>query len=79
MRACRFYRDLDVDSTDSTVAPDEESGRGSRIIFQGKSSSQETPAQETSTHSVVDVGDTDHGHGPLSECFRSLLPQLAFM
>jgi len=66
--------------TDSTVAPDEESGGGSRIVFQGKTNeSQEPPAPETSTPGAVDVDDTDHGHGPSSECFRSLLPRLAFM
>jgi len=71
------YRDLDVDWTDSTVAPDEESGGGSQIAFQGKAGEdQELPAQETSTPGVVDVGDADHGHGPPSECLRSLLSGL---
>jgi len=74
------YQDLDVDWTDLTVAPDEESGGGPWIVFQGKTNEgQEPPAPETSIPGAVDVGDTDHGHGPSSECFRSLLPRLAFM
>ena len=65
-----FLPDLGVDWTDSTVAPDEESGGGSRIVSHGKTSEdQELPAPETSTPGVMDVGDTDHGHGPLSERF----------
>jgi len=76
----RSHQDLDVDWTDLTVAPDEESGGVSQIIFQGKSDEvQEPPAPETSTPGAVDVGDTDHGHDPSSERFRSLLPRLAFM
>jgi len=73
-------QDLDVDWTDSTVTPDEESSGVSRIVFQGKTDEvQEPPAPETSTPGAVEVGDTDHGHGPLSERFRSPLPRLAFM
>ena len=76
----RSYQDLDVDWTDSTVAPDEESGGGSRIVSHGRTGEdQELPAPETSTPGVVDVGDTDHGHGPSSEFFRSLLPRLVFV
>ena len=76
----RSYRDLDVDWTDSTVAPDEESGGGSRIVSHGKTSGdQELSAPETLAPGVVDVGDTDHGLRQLSERFRSLLPWLAFM
>jgi len=57
------------------MAPDEENGGGRRIVFQGKTrEGQEPPAPETSTSGAVDVGDTDHEHGPSSECFRSLLP-----
>jgi len=74
------YRDLDLDWTDSAVAPDEESGGGSQIAFQGKAGKdQELPAQETSTPGVVDVGDTDHEHRPSSECPRSSLTGLTFM
>ena len=52
------------------MAPDEESGGGSRIVSHGKTSEdQELPAPETSTPGAMDVGDTDHGHGPLSERF----------
>jgi len=76
----RSYQDLDVDWTDSTVALDEESSGVSRIVFQGKTDEvQEPPAPETSTPGTVDVGDTNHGHDPLSERFQPLLPQLAFM
>jgi len=66
----RSYQDLDVDWTDSTVAPDEENSRVPRIVFQGKADEvQEPPAPETSIPGAVDVGDTDHGHGPSSERF----------
>jgi len=75
----RSYQDLDVDWTDSAVAPDEKNGGGPRIVFQGKTrEGQEPPAPETSTSGAVDVGDTDHEHGLSSECFRSPLPRLAF-
>jgi len=75
----RSHRDPDPDWTDSTMAPDEENGGGPRIVFQGKTrEGQEPPAPETSTSGAVDVGDTDHEHGPSSECFRSLLSRLAF-
>jgi len=71
----RSYRDPDADWTDWTMALDEENGGGSRIVFQGKNNEgQEPPAPETSTPGVVDVGDTDHGHGPSGGCFRFLLP-----
>jgi hypothetical protein len=65
----RASRDLEVDSTDSTVALDEESTRGPRIVLQGKTSEdQELPAPETSIPSAV-VGDTDHGCGPSGKRF----------
>ena len=67
----RSYQDLEVDWTDSIVALDENSSKGSRIVFQGKTSEdQEFSAQETSTPDAV-VGDTDHGHGTSSEWVRS--------
>ena len=73
------HQDLEVDSTDSTVAPDGESSRGSRIVFQGKTDEdQELPAPEISTPDAV-VSDTDHGPGPSGECFRSLPSELTFM
>jgi len=76
----RFYRDQDANWTDSTMAPDEENGGGSRIVFQGKTNeNQEPPAPETSTTGAMGVGDADHRRGPPSECFRSLLPQLTLM
>jgi len=74
------YRDLDVNWTDSIVAPDKESGGGSQIVSHGKTSEdQGLPAPETSTPGVVDVGDTDHEHRPSSERFQSLLSGLTFM
>jgi len=75
-----FYRDPDANWTDSTMAPDEENGGGSRIVFQGKTNeSQEPPVPETSTTGAMGVGDADHGHSPSSECFRSLLHQSTLM
>ena len=72
----RSHRDPDADCTDWTMAPDEENGGGSQIVFQGKTNEgQEPPAPEKSTTSAMGVGDADHGRGPSSECFRSLLPR----
>ena len=49
-------------------------------MFRGKTDEgQEPPAPETSTPGVVDIGDTDRGHGPSGECFRSPPPGLTFM
>ena len=53
------------------MAPDEESVGGSRIVFRGKAGEdKELPAPEFSTPGAV--GDTDHGHGPSSECFPAI-------
>ena len=53
----RPYQNLDVDWTDSTVAPDEESSGVSRIVFQDKTDKvQEPPAPETPTPGAMDIG-----------------------
>ena len=67
----RSHQNLDIDWTDPTVAPDEESGGVSRIVFQGKTDGiQEPPAPETPIPGAVDIDDTDHGHDQSSERFH---------
>ena len=74
----RAYQGLGVDSTDSTVAPDNSSS-GSRIVVQGKTGGDhELPAPEISTPDAV-VSDTDRRRGTSSKCFRSLSSQLTLM
>jgi hypothetical protein len=56
------YHDSDTDRSDSTVTPDEETPRTSRIVFRDKGGeNQELPAPEASTSGVVE-DNTEHGN-----------------
>ena len=62
------HRDLGVDQPDSTVAPDEDDTRASRILFHDKKSEdQRLLAPETSIPGTV-VDNDKHGNRPTSEC-----------
>ena len=64
----RSHRDSES-RPDSTVTPDENDTRVSRIVFKDKKrEDQGLPARGTSTAGVV-VGGGGHGDGPPSECF----------